>query len=79
MQDDYEWRIVTDAAARNVRLMGTVDARRLSAARRVRRRAQQARRARRARDERRARRAGCSLATATAEAVIFQSEAAVSE
>jgi hypothetical protein len=56
MQDGLEWRIVTDAAARNVRLMGAVDALRLAAARNVRSRARRARQARRARDERQARR-----------------------
>jgi hypothetical protein len=44
MQDDLEWRLVTEAATRNVLLMGAVDARRLASARRVRRLAQQARR-----------------------------------
>ncbi len=70
MQDDLEWRIVTGAAARNVRLMGAVDAWSLAVARNVRRRAQRAQRVRRARDERQARRSGGSLAT---------QEAAVSE
>jgi hypothetical protein len=72
MHDDLEWRIVTDAAARNVRLMGAVDARRLAAARNVRRRAQRAQRARRARDERQARR--CFRVRP-----LFQSDAAASE
>jgi hypothetical protein len=40
VQDDLEWRIVTDAAARNACLMGAVDARRLAAARNVMRQAQ---------------------------------------